>query len=386
MSLGRSGTGRRGPGGAAWAPLVGKACLVLLAVSWTAALSWQATFGGIAFAAWPHLGVVTLPLVVSAGGLWWMWAGRRSGADREALDHSRERPAGRLELALGVLALALAVAAIGWDAWWHARRPPTGYFLVPPHALAASTALVLLLWAGTLRSPTGFTEAADDAVGPGGVDGTTALLGGLAILFVATVASEYVGRPNYWHGSEFYVVSAVVFPGLLTTLAGASDGRFTATLAALVYPATVLGVYAVLLVLPPSALSGASGADAGPFVLPHVPILIFVPALAIDGIVDRVRRPRSVVGRWTRTGVLGGAFVVLQLAAHWPAATLLVSRGDTGPLARTWLAGAEALSYATQFWNLDRGTIAFGKGMVLAVVLATVSTGIGLWIGERVHR
>lgn len=382
MSLGRKGTGRRREGRAEWARPGGKACLVLLAVSWTAAVSWQATFGGVAFAAWPHLGVVTLPLVVSAGGLWWMWAGRRDGVDGEA----GERPARRLELALGVVALALAVAAIGWDAWWHARRPGTGYFLVPPHALGAATALVLLLWAGTLRPFGRFSGDVEDAAGPGGVDGTTALLGGLAILFLATVASEYVGRPNYWHGSEFYVVSAVVFPGLLATLAGASDGRFTATLAALVYPATVLGVYAVLLVLPPSVLSGASGADAGPFVLPHVPILLFVPALAIDGIVDRMRRPRSIVGRWTRTGVLGGAFVVLHLAAHWPAATLLVSRGDTGPLARTWPAGAEALSYATQFWNLDRGTIAFGKGMVLAVVLATVSAGIGLWIGERARR
>jgi hypothetical protein len=123
---------------------------------------------------------------------------------------------------------------------------------------------------------------------------------------------------------------------------------------------------------------------------PGFPLLIVVPALLGDIIMRKVGRGRD----WTLSAILGVMFVAVMLAVHWFWAEFLIS-----PHARNFFFGADQWSYTDRlgpwryrFWGLDvdasgRWSAAlFTRGLAIAAIEATVSTRIGLWVGNGIAR
>src|SRR5262249_24814998 len=124
------------------------------------------------------------------------------------------------------------------------------------------------------------------------------LSAGLLVLLVATVSTEYLQRWDM-HRSLFYEVSAGVFLFFLVSAARASVARWPATTIALVYMALTL---AMLLILPrfgAQPLLGPIYVQVDRFMPPDFPLLLVVPALAVDLVMQRTRS-----GDWSRAAII----------------------------------------------------------------------------------
>ncbi len=145
------------------------------------------------------------------------------------------------------------------------------------------------------------------------------LLGaGLLLLLVATVATEHTQRWDM-HQSHFYQVSAGVFLFFIISAARASGPRWPATTIAVVYTGLTLFMLVLMPLFPAQPLLGPIYVQVDHFMPTDFPLLLIVPALALDLLMQRTR---DRVNDWTlaaagvgrvRRGVHRGAVAVRRL-------------------------------------------------------------------------
>jgi hypothetical protein len=202
----------------------------------------------------------------------------------------------------------------------------------------------------------------------------------------AVLIEEEAAYGNTMHGSSFYRYTAIVFPIFLVAFARASRLKWPATTTALLYMGIVL-VNMWIIQLFPAQPRLAPIYNAVTHMVPTpFPLLLVFPAVAIDLLIQRLGKERD----WTLSIVLGAAFVLVMVAAHWYWGEFLIS-----PAARNWVFGADQWDYNNKlgpwrytFWNLERDAsgnwspILFARGIGIAIAYATVSSRLGLWWGK----
>jgi hypothetical protein len=116
------------------------------------------------------------------------------------------------------------------------------------------------------------------------------------------------------------------------------------------------------------------------------PLLVIVPALAIDLILQRTGGWRPLV----RGLVTGLGFTGIFVAVQWPFANFLMT-----PLARNWVFGTQYMDYGTRptsayarFVFLTREVTAaqFGQRMMWAALTAILMAWIGIRAGRSMRR
>ena len=123
---------------------------------------------------------------------------------------------------------------------------------------------------------------------------------------------------------------------------------------------------------------------------PAFPLLLFVPAIAIDLLIQRSNRMND----WALAVAVGLSFVGLMLAVHWFWAEFLLS-----PSARNFFFAADQWDYTNRlgewryrYWNRDVDASGnwsqarFTTGMTVAFVVAIISSRIGLAWGKGMSR
>jgi hypothetical protein len=123
---------------------------------------------------------------------------------------------------------------------------------------------------------------------------------------------------------------------------------------------------------------------------PPFPLLLVIPAFAIDMLLVRFRDGRD----WMLAVVMGVAFIGIMLAVHWVWSEFMLS-----PAARNYFFGADQWDYSNrlgpwrhQFWGLDVDSSGrwsptkFLSGMGVATLLAILSTRAGLAWGKGMSR
>jgi hypothetical protein len=125
---------------------------------------------------------------------------------------------------------------------------------------------------------------------------------------------------------------------------------------------------------------------------PHFPLLLLIPAIGIDVLMNRIGKGKD----WLLAALLGVGFILLLLAAEWYFAEFLLS-----PAARNHFFGAGQWGYNEgpgdwyyRFWALDGdgnqiNTGLLVRGLGIAMLIAAISSRVGLWWGNwmaRVHR
>jgi hypothetical protein len=117
---------------------------------------------------------------------------------------------------------------------------------------------------------------------------------------------------------------------------------------------------------------------------PPFPMLLFVPAVGID-LLMQARGEKRGFWRDTRLAlVLGGAFFVLLLAVQWPFSEFLLSE----PSRNAFFAGNQMWGYpdhigawCTRFW--DKGSDLLGlKSAAAAILYGALQSRIALWFGN----
>jgi hypothetical protein len=272
-------------------------------------------------------------------------------------------------------ALAMLVSA-PFDNWWHNAYALDTDRFTPPHAMLLLGITILQLGAMFLalalqnRAPAGEVRRL-----------------GIAQLYAAGIVMVmlipvHIMEPNRRHGGFFYILMAAYLPAMLVAVARSSRVRWAATLTAAFYMLLVALMVWILPLFSAQPKLGPILSRVDHMAAPFFPLLLVLPALAIDALLQRREGKRA---GWLDALAMGSAFLVIFLVVHWYTAEFLLS-----PAARNWFFGADRfVSFAFpedhplryQFWSLQEDPMTpqrFG----VALLWAIVSTRIGLWWGQ----
>ena len=366
--------------------VLASSCAVVVGLIWD--ISWHRTIGRDTFWSPPHL---LEQIAAAAAGLSCGWlvlettfAGSEVERGRSVRMWGFRGPLGAWVCIWGAI---MMVTSAPFDDWWHNAYGLDVEIISPPHMVLA-TGMGAIQVGAMLMALAMQNRATDDStIRRLGV--LYSLSAGVMVTGFATVIMEYASFPNHMHGSTFYRVTALALPAVLVATARASRLRWPATTTAALYTAIMLAMIWTLQLFPAQPLLAPIFNPVTRMVPPPFPLLLIVPAIAIDLLMRRIR------GRdWLLSVVIGVAFVSLMLAVQWYFAEFLLSPG-----ARNFFFAADQWDYNERpgdwqyrFWNLDRdetGTPSsrlFMAGLGIATVTAVVSARIGLWWGSGMAR
>jgi hypothetical protein len=276
---------------------------------------------------------------------------------------------------------AIAMLASGpFDNWWHNAYGLDVKVLSPPHVILALGFTAIQL--GALLLVLSLQNRAADA-GRRTYGLLLAFGAGIVLQNLAIMGIEQIGFPNAAHNSLYYKVAGAAFPIVLLAVARASRLKWAATTAAAAYLAISMVMIWVLQLFPATPQLAPVFNPVTHMVAPPFPLLLVVPAAALDLLVQRLGP-----GRDWRLALLGGVtFLATFLVTQWFAAEFLLT-----PPARHFFFGVDQWDYSSQlgpwryrFWRIQADPVTV-RGMAVAASLAVASARLGLWWGNWMAR
>jgi hypothetical protein len=350
---------------------------VILGVIWD--ISWHRSIGRDTFWTPAHmaiyLGGVVAGLTCGWVALTTTFAG--SEADRGAAVRfwGFRAPFGAWVCIWGAFAM---VTSAPFDDWWHNAYGLDVKIISPPHMLLAAG--IAAIQCGAMLMALAWQNR---AIGDRGHLARLYLLGaGLLLLLVATVATEHTQRWDM-HQAHFYQVSAAVFLFFILSAARASAARWPATTIALVYTGLTLFMLILMPLFPAQPLLGPIYVQIDRFMPTDFPLLLVVPALALDFVTHRTR---GRLNDWLFAAVAAVTFLIAFLAVQWPFADFLMTSA-----ARNWLFISHRMPYSVDpsmqaRWYVLRPSDNLAVGLPIALALGYASARCGLWWGNWMAR
>jgi hypothetical protein len=213
---------------------------------------------------------------------------------------------------------------------------------------------------------------------------------GILITMIATVIQEDASVGNQMHGAKFYAITAWTIPLFLVGLSRASRLRWPATTITAIYSAITLAMMWILQLFAATPKLAPIYNPVTHMVPPAFPLLIIVPAVAVDLLMRKFGRDND----WKLSVLIGVTWVVVMLAVHWFWAEFLLS-----PATRNFFFGADQWSYSDRlgpwryrYWNRDVDAhgnwspLRFAEGIGLAMVLGVLSARISLFWGRGMSK
>jgi hypothetical protein len=188
------------------------------------------------------------------------------------------------------------------------------------------------------------------------------------------------------HSALFYLVLSLFTPMFLVAVAQVSDFRWASTAIAGIFSVLNLMSLWILPLFHAEPKLGPVYHHVTSFIPPPFPLLIVVPALALD-----LLRP-SLRGwnRWRRSAAFGAVFLGTFVAVQWPFANFLQS-----PAARNWFFGTQYFPFfvpLTDNWvryvfaQVEKSPSEFWLKMGLTLAIAILSSRAGLGLGGWMRR
>ena len=287
-------------------------------------------------------------------------------------------------------AMAMLVSA-PFDDWWHNAYGLDVKILSPPH-----TVLALGMWAVVLGALLLVLREQNTGASAEAARGRWFFVYAAGVMLaMGSVFLTEMSFPNHQHSALFYTMSAATYPFYLLGIARAARFRWGATIIALIYMAIMAGASWVLPLFPGEPKLGPIYNHVEHFVALPFPLLLFVPALAIDSI-------RHGIGdghgwRWDLliAALSAIVFVALLLVTQWYFSEFMLS-----PAADNWFFGGnrhwgytESLGeWRTRFFNEMNPasnppvTIrVIGRAILLAFASSVIGLRLGNWMA-RVRR
>src|SRR5437762_1326570 len=280
---------------------------------------------------------------------------------------------------------ALAMLASGpFDNWWHNAYGLDVKVLSPPHVILALGFTGIQL--GALLLVVSLQNRAADRVREYGL--LFAYGAGILLQNVSIMGIEQIGFPNSAHNAEYYQVAGAAFPFVLLAVARAARLKWGVTAAAAAYMAISLVMIWVLQLFPATPKLAPVFNPVTRMVPPPFPLLLVVPALAVDLLIQRPGgRGERARRDWVLSVLAGVAFLAVFFVTQWFFAEFLLA-----PAARNFVTGADQWDYSSrlgpwryQFWRIQTDSVT-ARQLVIAAILAAVSARLGLWWGNWMAR
>jgi hypothetical protein len=276
---------------------------------------------------------------------------------------------------------ALAMIASGpFDDWWHNAYGLDVQILSPPHTVLASGIIAIQIGAMLMvlsrQNNAGSRTALPQFL--------FAYAGGVLLVMMATLATEQISFPNSHRGTQFYLVSAGIFPVLLAGISRSSLLRWGATTAAAFYMGVTIVMLWILQLFSAQPLLGPILRSVDHMVPPAFPLLLVAPAFAVDLIVGTLPQHRPRLRTWLTAVAVGTVFLAVLLAVQWFFAGFLISEG-----AHSFVFGAQRWDYYSapgpwqyEFWDGPPAA----TGLAWAALIGVASARVGLWWGDWMSR
>jgi hypothetical protein len=288
-------------------------------------------------------------------------------------------PLGAFVAAWGGIAM---LTSAPFDNWWHNAYGLDVKIVSPPHTLlilgirGVAVGVLFLILAAMNRAHAG------DASGERGFHSLQRLflyMGGLIVSGQMFFLMEYTWDVSL-HNSTAYVALAVAIPVVLAMISRASQHRWAATIAASVYSIFLISEILILPLFPAQPKLGPVFFQVTHFVPAKFPILILLPALALDLLWKRTRSWKS----WQVALLSGLVFVAVLAAVEWPFASFLMTPAAAnrffGTIYFDYNSPAFGVDRMRVFWNPQQGLPLF-RGFAIAALCGSISTWIGLGFG-----
>jgi hypothetical protein len=288
-------------------------------------------------------------------------------------------PLGAFIAAWGGIAM---LTSAPFDNWWHAAYGLDVKIISPPHTLlilgirAVGIGILFLILAAMNR--------ADQT----GVDARTfrtlqvlfLFLGGLMVhgqMFFLQEQTWDVALHRRWA----YIALGVGMPILFAVISRASQNRWACTITAGIY--TLWGILEILIfpLVPASPKLGPVYFQVTHLVPAKFPILLIVPAIALDLLWQRLRNWKP----WQIAAVSGVVFIGILVAVEWPFASFLLSKASQnrffGTIYFDYNSRPDGWDRMRQWFSPDYGAVLV-RGLLEACVFASISTWVGLRFGN----
>ena len=346
-------------------------------------ISWHRSIGRDTFWSAPHMAIYACGILagISAGYLIFTTTFGRGGVlkDVSVRIWGLTGPLGAFISAWGGVAM---LASAPFDNWWHNAYGLDVRIISPPHMVLAAGFFGIEF--GTVMLLLAFMNRAEPQVRPS-LERLFLYVGGTALSESLLIKMEYISRSDQ-HNALFYTVVLLGTPLILTALAIASGRRWACTMMAGVYTAFALAFLWILPLFPAEPKLGPVYRQVTHFIPWEFPLLIIVPALVTDLILQRTGGWRPIV-----RAVAGGlAFFAVFVAVQWPFANFLMTPG-----ARNWFFGTTYFDYGTrpqapytryEFFFREPTAVQFWRGMLIAILMSWLMTWLGVRAGQGMRR
>ncbi len=379
------------------AVVLGAACIPI-GVLWD--ISWHSTIGRDTFWTPAHIVIYLGGVVPGLSCGWLAFKTTFFGTEEERAASVKlfgaRAPLGAWVTIWGALAM---LTSAPFDDWWHNAYGLDVQIISPPHSVLAAGIFSVAL--GSLLLVLAWQNRA------GGIARQQlALLFTLMIGLMVAMNSVWVTEesfPNQQHGITFYIVCILVYLPLLVTAPRASARRWSATIAAVTYMVILCGMIWTLPLFAATPKLAPIYRNVTHMVPPAFPLLLVVPALAIDLIMSRWpvdaviadAQPSRLLFRrgwwkeWLLAAALGTAFLGLLLLVQWNFSKFLLSdAANNGFFAREghWPYYAQMGEWGNRFWEGDRHPAPNVPRLAATWVLALLAARFGLWQGDWMKR
>lgn len=359
---------------------------IVIGILWD--ISWHRTIGRDTFWTPAHLAIQIGGLIGGITAGWLVFRTTFFGTPEEKAGAAKlwgfRAPIGAWVTIWGCLAM---LTSAPFDNWWHDAYGLDVKIISPPHAV-----LALGMWSVVGGALLLVLRQQNNATGENSKAGQWFFIYGSGVLLaMAAVFLTEMSFPNQQRSPSFFTWSAATYPLYLLGMARASKFRWGATLIALVYMLITAGMAWALPLFEGHPKLGPITNRVDHFVPLPFPVLLVVPAIAIDLIRNWLGQGRA----WWRDVITvllcTVAFVVLFSVTQW-----FFSKFIIGPGGQNWFFAADRHwgysemadginSRRNQFWdalNLSRDTALLRRTALITLLCALISSTLGMLLGN----
>ncbi len=373
--------------GVPWTIWAGVAAITSASIGGAWDVAWHRSVGRDSFLTWPHIAIYAcgvLAAIVCGYLIFYTTFGRSAEMRNEAVTVLGFRaPLGAFIAAWGGIAMLVSAP---FDNWWHAAYGLDVKIISPPHTLlllgvrGVSIGVMFLVLAALNRSALRAGSSAEDAARHRVLRRIFLYLGGVMV-----VGQMFFLLEPTWdialHQAAAYISLGLAVPIALALVAQVSDSRWAATISAGIYTMFALAQVWLFPLVPATPKLGPVYFPVTHLVPTNFPILILVPAVALDLLWQRTRGWKT----WQVAALSGLVFTTLMVAVEWPFASFLMTKASEnaffGSIYFDYNSRPNGPDRMREFIEVSRGA-ALWSGLGIAVVCAAVSTWFGLVFGK----
>ncbi len=270
-----------------------------------------------------------------------------------------------------------------FDNWWHNAYGLDVKIVSPPHALLVTGVFGVEIGSLFLIMAA-MNRAQDDAALHRRLQLLLLYLAGLMMVLTMFFRMEYT-LDIFLHGAGAYISVAIGVPLYYAAVWKASRNRWACTWMTAIYMFFLIGMIEVLPLFPAEPKLGPVFQAVTHFVPPKFPLLLIVPAVLLDLLWAKYGERNKLLVSLAS----GPVFVLALVAAEWPFADFLMTKGAENRFFATSEYGYGIPSWSAEvtrhFLNPEHGLVLW-KGLGEASLYAAISVWLGLLLGDWMRK